>query len=98
MSYSFNLTAPNKAAAKDAVKAKFDEIVAAQPVHVADRGIAERHTFAVIDVLPDDDHQDVSVHCNGYVSGNWQGDTVTRISGVTASASASLAARKDGAQ
>lgn len=37
MSYSFSVSAPNKEAAKAAVAAKFDEVVAAQACHARDR-------------------------------------------------------------
>jgi hypothetical protein len=40
MSYSFSVSAPNKAEAKRLLAEKFDEVVAAQPVHAHDREIA----------------------------------------------------------
>jgi hypothetical protein len=68
MSYSFSVKAKSKAAAKDAVAAKFDEVTAAQPVHVRDRTAVLSNADAVIDLLADDDTKDVTVSCNGYVS------------------------------
>lgn len=68
MSYSFNIRAADKAAAKEAVAAKFDEIIGQQPIHARDRAAVLSNANAVIDLLADDDTQDVSVSCNGYVS------------------------------
>lgn len=73
MSYSFGVKAPSKAEAKEAVAAKFDEIVGQQPVHARDRAAVLANATAVIDLLADDDTKDVSVLCNGYVSWNSSG-------------------------
>lgn len=74
MSYSFGVKAPNKAAAKEAVAAKFDEVVASQPVHARDRAAVLANANAIIDLLADDDTKDVAVSCNGYVSWNSVGE------------------------
>jgi len=68
MSYSFSVTAADKAAAKAAVAAKFDEMVASQPIHARDRAAVLANANAVIDLLADDDTRDVRVSFNGYVS------------------------------
>jgi hypothetical protein len=69
MSYSFSVLAANKAAAKEAVAAKFDEmVVASQPIHARDRAAVLANANTVIDLLADDDTKDVRVSCNGYVS------------------------------
>lgn len=68
MSYSFSVMAADKAAAKAAVAAKFDEMVASQPVHARDRAAVLANANAVIDLLADDDTKDVRVNFNGYVS------------------------------
>lgn len=70
MSYSFNAQASTKAAAKDAVAAKFDEVTATQPIHARDKAAALANANAVIDLLMDDDSRDISVSVSGYVG--WQ--------------------------
>lgn len=67
MSYSFSVTAANKAEAKTAVAAKFEEVVTAQPIHARDREAALANANAVIDLLNDDDTKHVTVNLNGYV-------------------------------
>lgn len=68
MSYSFNVKAADRSAAKSAVEAKFDEVISQQPIHARDRAAVLANASAVIDLLGDDDTKDVSVSCNGYVS------------------------------
>lgn len=68
MSYGFQVRAASKAEAKQAVAAKFAEIVAQQPVHARDQAAVLANADAVIDLLQDDDSKDVSVSCNGYLS------------------------------
>ena len=91
MSYSFNVKAANKAAAKEAVAAKFAEVVAAQLVHEKDQAAVLANAGAVIDLLADDDTKDVSVSCNGYVS--WPGPDASALNSVSVACSASHAAR-----
>ncbi|MBR0687367.1 hypothetical protein JQ594_15655 [Bradyrhizobium manausense] len=74
MSYSFSVTAANKAAAKEAVRVKFDEMVASQPIHARDRNAALSNAIAAIDALVDDDAMHVSVSMSGSVG--WR-DTLT---------------------
>lgn len=74
MSYSFGIKAANKAAAKEAVAAKFDEIVGQQPIHARDRAAVLANANASIDLLADDDTKDIAVSCSGYVSWNGSGD------------------------
>ena len=71
MSYSFNVKAPSKAAAKQAVSAELDKVLLHQPVHRADHPRAEAAAHAFIDVLADDDSMDVEVHVSGSVG--WSG-------------------------
>lgn len=69
MSYSLSVKAADKAAAKEAVAAKFDEmVVAQQPIHARDRAAVLATAGAMIDLLADDDTKDVSVSCNGHLS------------------------------
>jgi hypothetical protein len=92
MSYSFNVKAATKAEAKAAVAAKFDEVVALQPVHAKDRDAALANAGALIDLLADDENRDVSVGCSGYVA--WSGaDGEEQISTASASSTASLTNR-----
>lgn len=93
MSYSFQVKASTKAIAKDAVAAKFDEIVAQQPIHARDRAVVIANASCVIDLLADNDGKDVVVSCNGYVS--WPSGTVedAQLSHVSVAASAGYADR-----
>jgi hypothetical protein len=68
MSYSFQVKAATKAEAKAAVEAEFDKVVEQQPEHARDKAAALANANASIDLLADDDTQDVSVSCNGYIS------------------------------
>lgn len=94
MSYSFNLKAANKEAAKLAVAAKFDEmVVAGQPVHARDREAVLANANAVIDLLADNDTKDVSVSMNGHVSWTNPGEDQQFIA-ASISASASHSERQ----
>jgi hypothetical protein len=91
MSYSFNVKAANKAAAKEAMAAKFDEIVGQQPIHARDRAAALANAGTVIDLLADDDTKDITVSCNGYLSWNGSGEFTPEtapIGGVSVASSA----------
>jgi SHS2 domain-containing protein len=83
MSYSFQVKAATKEAAKEAVTAKFDEVVASQPVHARDRAAVLANANTVIDLLADDDSKDVSVSVNGFVS--WSTGTIEEAQFNTAS-------------
>ncbi|MCK1684228.1 hypothetical protein IVA87_33790 [Bradyrhizobium sp. 147] len=92
MSYSFSVKAPNKAAAKAAVAAEFDKVVASQPIHARDRAAALANAGAAIDALVDDEALHVSVNLSGSVG--WR-DVLTEagdnpLTSVSISASASL--------
>ena len=94
MSYSFQVTAPTKAAAKEAVAAKFDEIVASQAIHARDKAAALANANAAIDLLVDDAASHVAVSCSGYVG--WRevlrDDAGNDLHSASVSASASLVA------
>lgn len=69
MSYSFNITAANKAAAKEAVAKKFDEeAVAHQEIHKRDREIVLATVNNAIDLMATDETRDVTVSCSGNLS------------------------------
>jgi hypothetical protein len=92
MSYSFDVTAPTKAAAQEAVHEKFCEVVEAQPIHACDKERAFGNAYNVIGLLGEDETKNVSVHCNGYIYRHKDGGPVT---GVSIAASASLVFPKD---
>jgi hypothetical protein len=91
MSYSFNVQAATKAAAKEAVVAKFNEVIASQPIHARDKDAAIANANAVIDLLADGDDREIAVSVNGYVG--WQealrddGSNPLRSASISASAS-----------
>jgi hypothetical protein len=91
MSYSFSVTAAGKVAAKAALAAKFDEVVAAQPIHARDREAAIANGNAAIDLLVDDAALHIAVSMNGYVG--WRenlteaGDNDLTAASISASAS-----------
>lgn len=91
MSYSFTVKAFGKAAAKDAVAAKFDEVVASQPIHAKDRDAVLANASAVIDLLMDAPDKDISVSVNGYLS--WMVGDDQPIHTASVSAGASLVAK-----
>ncbi len=91
MTYSFHVQASTKAAARIAVAEKFDEVVAAQPIHARDKAAALTNANAVIDLLMDDDTTEISVSVNGYVG--WEevlrddSSNPLRVASVSATAS-----------
>ena len=92
MSYSFSVQAPSKDEAKAAVAAKFDEVIASQPMHERDKAAALSNATAVIDLLMDAPDRHISVSVNGYVS--WmnvlEAEGSNPLLGASVSASASL--------
>ncbi|PZQ63353.1 MAG: hypothetical protein DI570_09175 [Phenylobacterium zucineum] len=75
MSYSFAVVAFTKAEAKRKVEAKFDEVLASQPVHAADLPAARAAVAALIDVLNEPgDFQQINVSVSGYVSWRAEGE------------------------
>lgn len=93
MSYSFSLRAADKAAAKAAVSAKFDEVVAAQACHARDRAFVLAAADAAIDLVADDPDRDLSVAMSGSLSGTWEGSDVTTVTGVSVTINAGLVQR-----
>jgi len=69
MTYSFNVRAADKAAARAAVAAELDKVVEAQPIHAADRAQAAAAADAFLDLIGDPgEGQEVSVSVCGSVS------------------------------
>lgn len=93
MSYSFNIKAQTKAAAKEAVADKFAEIVAQQPIHARDCSAVLANANAVIDLLAEDEAKDVSVTCNGYVSWSSGGSEDAKFNSASISCNAGHADR-----
>lgn len=72
MSYSFGITAPTKAEAKEKVRVSMANVVATQPVHSADEKQVVESAHRFIDILPEPkEGQHVVVSMNGYVT--WAG-------------------------
>jgi len=67
MSYSFSITAADKASAKSAVAKQLAQVVEQQPVHALDIDAALAAANAFIDLLPDDASQSVHVSMFGSV-------------------------------
>jgi hypothetical protein len=65
MSFSFNVTAKDKAAAKEAVRAEFEKVLQYQPDHEYDKALVFATADAYIDLIVDDDTMDVTVSVNG---------------------------------
>lgn len=65
MSYSFNVRALSKAAARSAVSTKLDEVVANQPIHDHDRASTEKVVDTFLELIgePAEAHElSVSLH------------------------------------
>jgi len=94
MSYSFNVRGATKAEAMEKVVAELDKVVAAQPVHSADRAQAQAAAEAFIGLIPDsNENQEVAVTASGWVSWDLAGsDTVVKAA--SANVSASLVAKE----
>jgi hypothetical protein len=91
MSYSFSARAATKPEVIAKVAAQFDAVVAAQPVHSADRAQAQAAAEAFLGVLPDAaDGRDFYVSVSGSVGWNGnlgEADHVLTAAGVNVSAS-----------
>jgi hypothetical protein len=88
MSYSFQIRASTKTAAKAAVAIKFDEVIGYQKCHERDKAQALAAANAFIDLLPDVEEKHVGVNMAGSLCGKWDGTDVVHIEsanvGVTA--------------
>ena len=92
MSYSFNIQAATKAAAKQAISQKLAQVEANQPVHRADRQQAEATAHAFVDQLQDDDARDIAVSVNGSLG--WSGSLDAQgLTGEIVSTSVGVSAR-----
>lgn len=93
MSYSFGLRAANKAALLALVSAKMDEIAAQQVCHERDKAAALATAEAFTGQLTDDESRDVSITMSGFLSGQWEGSDVTRVTAANVSVSVGFADR-----
>jgi hypothetical protein len=88
MSYSFGVRAATKAQAMEKVAIELDKVVAAQPIHSADRAQAQAAAAAFLGIIPNANaDQDFQVYVSGSVS--WNGllpDAVLTSAGVNVSA------------
>lgn len=75
MSYSFQVVAADKQAAKEKVAEQLAKVVEGQPVHAADRAQAQAAADAFIDLLPTDPARDIRVDVHGSVG--WDGASGT---------------------
>ena len=96
MSYSFNVRAADKAAARASITAEFDKVVEQQPIHEADRSQAQANACQALDVVPDPAaDEEIVVSVNGWVQwrGVLNGDPPARITAASISATASIVAK-----
>jgi hypothetical protein len=93
MTYSFQIKAQTKEAAKAAVVAKFDDVIVLQPVHARDRAAVLANANSVIDLLGDSSSKDVLVSVNGYVSAQIGPAEEAQLTSASISASAGLVDR-----
>lgn len=93
MSYSFQIRAATKAAAKLAVAAKFEEVATQQKCHERDKAQALAAADAFVDLVSDDETKDVVVTMNGYLSGRWEGSDVVFIGDANVNVTAGLSPR-----
>lgn len=94
MSYSFTITAPSKEEAKQAIAAKFDEVIASQPAHAKDKDAALATANAFIDLVKaevPDDHV-VSVNMHGSVG--WNVEAPNDLTGAGVGVSVHFIAKK----
>lgn len=86
MSFSFNVTAANKAEAKAAVEASVAEIVAQQECHVHDQAAINAVVGSYVDLLSSDGP--VSISVSGSVG--WSGESGTKAKFTSAGINVSL--------
>ena len=93
MSYSFNVRGATRIEVMDKVFAEFDKIVAAQPIHSADRKQAQDAAFSFLGVVPDGkEDQDYYISVSGSLS--WDGIDPQVIKAASVNVNASLIAKQ----
>lgn len=89
MSYSINVVASSKLAARIAIADRIKDVAATQAVHHIDHDAVVANAQHALQLLADDPTRDVALHCNGYLQiGEGQVQTVC------INVSASLVTRK----
>lgn len=73
MSYSFFVKGATRNEVSDKIADEFEKIVEAQPIHKADRNIAESAANAALNLLAHDASKDVTANVHGSISSNDDG-------------------------
>jgi len=97
MSYSFQVRGASIVVALAAAAAAFDEVVASQPTHAADKAPALAAAEALAALIHPDDTKDVVIAMNGYLSWKYPNHTMEgtpEFSGVACTVSVNQAARQ----
>jgi len=68
MSFSFQVRAADKDALREAISVELDKVVAAQPVHAADKPLVAVVAGAYLDLIGYDESQDLVAHVNGSIT------------------------------
>lgn len=92
MSYSFSVQADTKADAKDKIAKEWDNIVAQQPIHAADKDAALSTAEDFVEALSDPDGGEL-ISVSAYGSVSYYPDKNNRIVAVSGTVSASLASK-----
>lgn len=95
MSYSFTIRKPTKAEAIVAVGEELGKVIASQPMHDKDAGIAACTAMEQINILDDEGDRDVVVSCNGFLSWSEDHDGVKRITTANIGVTAQLRVREE---
>lgn len=90
MSYSFTVTAKDKAEALSKVEIELGNVVRIQSAHKRDQAQALAVAKAFLSLLEDDKSKSVAVSMNGSLMGTWDGNDLTRVNSASVSASAWL--------
>ena len=92
MSYSFNLRAPTKDEAREAVAVKLDQVARNQVCHERDKA---QHLVAVISLIDllefPTSSQDIVIAMSGSLTGQWEGSDVVIVRGANVSIGVGLA-------
>jgi hypothetical protein len=93
VSFSFDIQATTKTAAKEAVAAEFDQVALAQPIYERAREAVLANANAVIALLPDDASKDIAVSCSGTLLLS-SGSQVPAVTGASVACTAGFIARE----
>lgn len=96
MSYSFTAKGDTRDAAKANVAAKFDEVIAGQASHVADREAVLAAAGSAIDLVhrePGEGEQ-ILVNMHGSIGGTWSGSAIIDLTSVNFGITAYIAKKE----